>query len=108
MYASLEAVGKLRLQSVGVPAISSGVFGFPVAVACRNIIDAISDFFRDGNFHTVTEVHFVDPNERAVNIFHEELAKVHGADKVKLTSMPASTPDVARSGGRSIHLDVKC
>ena len=56
VHASLEAVGKRQLQSVGIPAISSGVFGFPVAVACRNIIQAISDFFRDGKFPSVTEV----------------------------------------------------
>ena len=86
VYASLEAVAQADLQSVGIPAISSGVFGFPLAVACRNIIEAITDFCQVPRYRGVAEIHFVDPNDKAVDIFHEELGKIHGANNVKLTA----------------------
>ena len=41
VFKTLEAVRKIGLNTVGLPAISSGVFGFPLSAACKTIVEAI-------------------------------------------------------------------
>ena len=91
-YAALEGVASQNLRSVGIPAISSGVYGFPIIVACRNIIEAITDFCQDARFRVVSEIHLVDPNDMTVNVFHQALCKIHGPENVILEGQPRSQP----------------
>ena len=42
---SLELAGKLNLNSLALPAISTGIFGFPKELAARVILDTIHDYF---------------------------------------------------------------
>ena len=46
---SLELAIKNGCQSIGFPLISSGVFGYPVALAWRKALQACSDFLAQGN-----------------------------------------------------------
>lgn len=43
--AALEIAEKKKLKSVAFPAISSGIFGYPVPESAKVIVDAIADYF---------------------------------------------------------------
>jgi O-acetyl-ADP-ribose deacetylase (regulator of RNase III) len=42
---SLRVADRLKLNSIAFPAISTGIFGFPVALAARIILEAIKMYF---------------------------------------------------------------
>ena len=48
----------LFLFQVALPAISTGVFGFPMAVSCKTIMEAVKDALSDGG--GVTEVLYLN------------------------------------------------
>ena len=48
----------MLLFQVALPAISTGVFGFPMALSCKAIMEAVKDALSDGV--GVTEVLFVN------------------------------------------------
>ncbi len=44
VYASLEDADKKKCRSIAMPAISTGVFGYPVPKATKTIIEAVKEF----------------------------------------------------------------
>ena len=40
-YAALGEVKRLGMKSVGIPAISTGVYSFPLQIACNIIVEAV-------------------------------------------------------------------
>src|SRR4030095_15254755 len=42
---SLEIANKKKLKSIAIPAISTGIFGYPIADASKVIVDTVVDFF---------------------------------------------------------------
>jgi O-acetyl-ADP-ribose deacetylase (regulator of RNase III) len=42
---SLKIANELKLESIGMPAISTGIFGFPKERAAKVIFTAIRDYF---------------------------------------------------------------
>lgn len=45
VYGSLRAADELKLSSIAMPAISTGIFGFPKERAARVILSAIREYF---------------------------------------------------------------
>lgn len=54
---SLKAASKYR--SVSLPAISSGIFGFPVAIAAECLVQGVVEFSQDHAFSELKEINFV-------------------------------------------------
>jgi len=42
---ALEIADKKKLKSIAIPAISSGIFGYPIAESSKIIVDTVVDFF---------------------------------------------------------------
>ncbi|KAM4615976.1 protein mono-ADP-ribosyltransferase PARP14-like isoform 2-T2 [Polymixia lowei] len=64
---SLKQATKLSCSTIAVPAISSGVFGFPLELCVETIARAVREFC-DNQSHvgTLTEVHLVDNSDTTV------------------------------------------
>ena len=66
---------KHSLASLSLPAISTGVYGFPKDRAARVILDAILDFFQDHPESPLSEVCVNLIDEPSVQIFGREFAQ---------------------------------
>ena len=42
---ALDVAEKKKLKSIAIPAISSGIFGYPIAESSKVIVDAVIDYF---------------------------------------------------------------
>lgn len=80
---ALNLAGNNNMQSLAIPAISTGIFGYPLGEAIVGILDAIWEYFKEGN-KLPSEVHLVDNDARTVNIFHETLLAKFGESNVQV------------------------
>jgi O-acetyl-ADP-ribose deacetylase (regulator of RNase III) len=68
---SLRLAERLGLKSVALPAISTGIFGFPKARAAQVIFEAIRDYFQENPQAKVNLVRLTIIDEPTVNTFLE-------------------------------------
>uniref|UniRef100_A0A8C5WDM2 Poly [ADP-ribose] polymerase n=1 Tax=Leptobrachium leishanense TaxID=445787 RepID=A0A8C5WDM2_9ANUR len=67
---SLELAAQNGHSSIAIPAVSSGIFGFPVKRSVENIIESIKEYAEDnGGKSSLKRIHLVDNNTETVQIF---------------------------------------
>jgi O-acetyl-ADP-ribose deacetylase (regulator of RNase III) len=66
---SLRVAGELGIHSIALPAISTGIFGFPKDRAARIIFTAIDDFFTDEGATSLNQVRLTLFDTFTVNSF---------------------------------------
>jgi O-acetyl-ADP-ribose deacetylase (regulator of RNase III) len=71
---ALRLAEERGLRSVGFPAISTGVFGYPVEEAAKVAMDAVAG--TAGNLRTVALVRFVLHDDRALRVHEQALEDV--------------------------------
>nr|XP_045004395.1 protein mono-ADP-ribosyltransferase PARP14 [Jaculus jaculus] len=100
---SLDLAEKHQYQSIAMPAISSGIFGFPLDRCVATIVWAIKENFqlkKDG--HTLKKIYLVDPSEKTIraftdavrNIFRDTLSDTAPLPKTETLSNTASSVKV--------------
>jgi O-acetyl-ADP-ribose deacetylase (regulator of RNase III) len=72
VYSALQMADRHEVSSIGFPAISTGIFGFPKDRGAVVIIDAILDFFVDNPGAHVEEVQIVLIDEPSILVFLNE------------------------------------
>jgi O-acetyl-ADP-ribose deacetylase (regulator of RNase III) len=72
---SLDLAAMHKLQSLAVPAISTGIFGFPKARAGRVIIQAVLDHLEAQSQTSLREVRIVVFDREAAEAFRSEFAR---------------------------------
>jgi len=77
------------LNSISIPAISSGIFNFPKDLCAKILFQTAIDFC-EGNPKTVNEIRFTNFDAKTVEIFAAEFKKRFG---------DGSTPIVLGKGG---------
>ena len=85
----LEIASEENFSSIAIPAISAGVFGFPVDISTSVIVDGIIDFLDIKTAKgTLKEIHLVDNKEKNVRAFASALNKrfkaKHGVPKLSM------------------------
>ncbi|XP_040214270.1 LOW QUALITY PROTEIN: protein mono-ADP-ribosyltransferase PARP14-like [Rana temporaria] len=69
---SLQLASEKSHSSIAIPAVSSGIFGFPLKLCIENIVEAIRDYAEMAEQQsTLQRIHLVDMNDETVNIFSE-------------------------------------
>jgi O-acetyl-ADP-ribose deacetylase (regulator of RNase III) len=63
------------LASVSMPAISSGIFGFPKPLAVRTIVEAVEAYFGDHPDSSITDVRFCNIDGETARLFVEQVGK---------------------------------
>jgi O-acetyl-ADP-ribose deacetylase (regulator of RNase III) len=71
---SLKIADTLQLTSISLPAISSGIFGYPKPRCARVLFDAVIDYV-NSNATTLTEIRFTNFDDKTVDLFEEECKK---------------------------------
>ncbi|XP_046342281.2 protein mono-ADP-ribosyltransferase PARP14-like isoform X2 [Haliotis rufescens] len=102
IFNSLEMADSWKLPSIAIPALSTGIYGYPVTEATESIIDAVQIFFTDNPGSKVMDVYVCDNNVQA---FIQAVKKVCGAAKVVSVNQGVVAADEDdgqhRSQGRS-------
>ncbi|KAM7019145.1 protein mono-ADP-ribosyltransferase PARP14-like [Tautogolabrus adspersus] len=66
---SLRKAESVECSTVALPAISSGVFGFPVDLCAETIAEAVREYCDSpGSPGSLTEIHLVDNNDNTVRV----------------------------------------
>jgi O-acetyl-ADP-ribose deacetylase (regulator of RNase III) len=68
---SLTAAHDLGLRSLSMPAISSGIFGFPKSLCAEILVDAAVDWFAQNPGASVRELRFTNIDRPTVEVFLE-------------------------------------
>jgi len=72
---SLKKAQELGLESISLPAISSGIFGFPKERCAKIMIKTIIDFFEENKESTLKVVNCCNIDDYTNNLFLEEIKK---------------------------------
>ncbi len=72
---SLRLADELGAKSISFPAISAGVYGYPLEKAARVALDAIADYLRQTE-SSLSLVQMVCFNEASYTAFHRALASI--------------------------------
>uniref|UniRef100_A0A4X2K6E0 Macro domain-containing protein n=1 Tax=Vombatus ursinus TaxID=29139 RepID=A0A4X2K6E0_VOMUR len=77
--------------SIAIPALSSGIFGFPLKECAETIIRSIKENFQDSpNAHSLKQIHLVDSSEEAVKALSKAVKNVFKDLFPNNNSMPCS------------------
>ncbi|XP_069331213.1 protein mono-ADP-ribosyltransferase PARP14-like [Eulemur rufifrons] len=95
---SLGLAEKHKCRSIAIPAISSGIFGFPIDQCVEIIVSAIKENFRgnqDGCY--LKEIYLVDASEKTAEAFAEAV-KTTLKDTLPNSAAGPSSPAAVRLG----------
>ena len=59
----------MALRSVSIPAISSGVYGFPIHLCAKTIVEAAAEFCKKHKSSKVREIRLTNIDQRACDAF---------------------------------------
>ncbi|XP_016048066.2 protein mono-ADP-ribosyltransferase PARP14 isoform X2 [Erinaceus europaeus] len=93
-----------KYQSIAIPAISSGIFGFPLPQCVETIVLALKEKFQQkSGGNTLKEIYLVDTTEKTVEAFAEAVKMIFKdtlPQSASLPSLPSSIqPDIRRDDG---------
>ena len=71
----------MKYSSIAIPAISSGVFGFPRDLCAKVVLDAVVDFCDENPLSKLSEIRLINNDSATVQAFKEEMKKRFGAEK---------------------------
>ena len=66
---SLELAKEYEISSIAFPAISCGVYGFPIKDACKIAYNTVSEFLQ--NNKSIEQVIFIDINDEVIETYKE-------------------------------------
>ncbi|KAM3917236.1 LOW QUALITY PROTEIN: protein mono-ADP-ribosyltransferase PARP14-like [Leptodactylus fuscus] len=97
---SLELAAEHGHSSIAIPAVSSGVFGFPLYECVKNIVDAIEDYVEGaGSRSGLQRIHLVDMNVQTIALF-SELLKTKFGGKMSSVAPVTQEPQTNVTSGR--------
>lgn len=72
---SLDAAEKLDARSLSIPAISSGIFGFPKELCAEVMVDAALEWFAAHPGSALQELRFTNIDDPTVSVFYDEVER---------------------------------
>ncbi|XP_046562803.1 protein mono-ADP-ribosyltransferase PARP14-like isoform X2 [Haliotis rubra] len=90
IFNSLEKADSCGLSSIAIPALSTGIYRYPVAAATKNIIEAIQLHFTDTPGSQVMNVYVCDNNASTVQDFMQAVKQRFAADAVTVGNQDGS------------------
>jgi len=82
-FNSLELSAQNNLSSIAFPAISCGVYGYPIKDACKIAIETTCGFLKEEK-GSVTKVIFILFSSKDYNIYEQYLIEISGAQGNKI------------------------
>ena len=86
---SLRLAAKLKLCSIALPAISSGIFGMPKNLCAQVMFNAVEEFSSsaDAEFSTLRDVRIVIIDDETMRFFREEFARRYTSQETSQTNV---------------------
>ncbi len=79
VFNSLKKADELKLNSISLPAISTGIFGFPKERGAFIILSTIKKFIEENEGKTsIKEIHCTNIDEETTKIFEEKIKQIFG------------------------------
>ena len=101
---SLREAAKVNCSTVAVPAVSSGIFGFPLDLCTETIAVAVRDYCENLSGQTsLTEIHVVDSNDNTVRALASAVQKTFNDLHPKMTMPPQGAHRGRGQRGRGQH-----
>ncbi|XP_060895176.1 protein mono-ADP-ribosyltransferase PARP14-like [Labrus mixtus] len=98
---SLRKAVSVNCSTVALPAISSGVFGFPVDLCAETIAEAVREYCDSPESRgSLTEIHLVDNNDNTVRVLAAAFNKEFSDLGPTMTIPPQSGGQSSRASGR--------
>jgi len=66
---SLDEASQRSYRTIAIPAISAGIFSFPLDIAAEIILSAVRDYLTDQSGTCLKEVHVIDSNPQVMSHF---------------------------------------
>ncbi|XP_007901242.1 poly(ADP-ribose) polymerase family member 14-related sequence 1 isoform X2 [Callorhinchus milii] len=96
---SLNLAETYNLQSIAIPAISSGIFGFPLPLCAEIIVSTIREYWENsGGGSVLKQIHLVNHDEKQVCAVSNAVQKLLGEYLTRSTPQPKKLriPNVRR------------
>uniref|UniRef100_A0AAZ3S5F4 Poly [ADP-ribose] polymerase n=1 Tax=Oncorhynchus tshawytscha TaxID=74940 RepID=A0AAZ3S5F4_ONCTS len=101
---SLREAAKVNCSTVAVPAVSSGIFGFPLKLCTETIAVAVRDYCENLSGQTsLTEIHLVDNSDNTVRALASAVQKTFNDLHPKMTMPPQGAHRGRGQRGRGQH-----
>ncbi|XP_069840937.1 protein mono-ADP-ribosyltransferase PARP14-like [Dendropsophus ebraccatus] len=89
---SLALAAEHGHRSIAIPAVSSGIFGFPIPVCAQSIVEAIKEFVQGkGRSSSVTNINLVDTKHETIAAFIKSLKEQFGEQNLTRYQVPNAT-----------------
>ncbi|ADY73897.1 Appr-1-p processing domain protein [Desulfurobacterium thermolithotrophum DSM 11699] len=69
---ALEVAERLKLKSIALPAVSTGVFGYPKELGVKVIADEVQKYIDSHPETTIREIHFTNIDKLTSELFYNE------------------------------------
>ncbi|XP_008050991.1 poly [ADP-ribose] polymerase 14 [Carlito syrichta] len=93
---SLLLAEKYKYRSIAIPAISSGIFGFPLGQCVETIVLAIKENFQNNqDGRSLKQIYLVDISEKTAKAFAEAVKTIFTGSLLDTAALPSS-PAAAR------------
>ncbi|XP_069139910.1 protein mono-ADP-ribosyltransferase PARP14-like isoform X2 [Argopecten irradians] len=83
--------------SIAIPALSAGIFGYPLSQSVENIIKMVQHFFNKYPSTRIRTVYLCDTSHRTVALFIKQLVAVYSPQRVKIYTDTDSSSSVDES-----------
>eukprot|EP00698_Gefionella_okellyi_P004242 TRINITY_DN13939_c0_g1_i1.p1 TRINITY_DN13939_c0_g1~~TRINITY_DN13939_c0_g1_i1.p1 ORF type:complete len:489 (-),score=132.15 TRINITY_DN13939_c0_g1_i1:65-1486(-) len=113
VYNCLESADTLQVKSLALPAISSGIFGFPKDLCAKLMFSTVLEYLSSNKSTTLQEIRFTNFDNLTVTLFDKECQRLQAeqaaaskdivatgdaaAAAVETSSEPAAAPTAAPS-----------
>jgi putative ATPase len=75
---ALDIAEKKKLKSIAIPAISSGIFGYPIEESAEVIVKAVADFLKEREKGTIEKIVICLFDDKTMKIFEKSANKLFG------------------------------
>ncbi len=72
----MEIADSLKISSISVPAVSTGIFGYPKEEGIKTIVEETVKFLKENPQTTIKEIHFIDRDRKSAELFATKLREV--------------------------------
>ena len=109
VYMCLELASELNFQSIAIPAISTGVYGFPVKLAADQILNAVAQFVWTDNT-SLTNIRLTNHDQPTCNVFKQAVTTKFGsslndADGTNVDMQPAGLGELKHKSSMQSHMN---
>ncbi|XP_053554016.1 protein mono-ADP-ribosyltransferase PARP14 [Bombina bombina] len=85
IQSSLALAAENGHSSIGIPAVSSGIFGFPEDLCVHTIVESVQQFVDRQEKNSIKRIHFVDTRDTIIQCFINVLKDKFGDPIVKVS-----------------------